>query len=160
MQSLHKTTRGQSALEYLVTYGWAILGIIIISGVLISFGIFDPARWATSRQQGGFSSLAVLDHNVIAGSAGNLSITLQNTRGHSIMITNVTTVAGGCTWTGSKLLSVDAPATITTTTCTSATVTGATSGSAYDFSDVAITFTDSVSSLAHTERGFIKGQFQ
>jgi hypothetical protein len=57
-------------------------------------------------------------------------------------------------------LTVDNPVTITTTACNQSTVVNATAGSAYDFSDVAVTYTDSVSSMAHTERGFIKGQFQ
>jgi len=72
----------------------------------------------------------------------------------------VVTMAGGCGWTGSQLLTVDNPVTITTAVCNQTTVTGASVGGAYDFSDVAVTYTDSVSSMAHTERGFIKGQFQ
>jgi len=153
-------SKGQTALEYLVTYGWAILGIIIIMGVLVSFGVFNPSKWANVRQQGGFSSLAVLDHSVAAGTGGTMKIAFQNTRGNSITITQVVTMAGGCGWTGSQLLTVDNPVTITTAVCNQTTVTGASVGGAYDFSDVAVTYTDSVSSMAHTERGFIKGQFQ
>ena len=32
--------RSQSALEYMMTYGWAILIIVIVAAVLYSFGIF------------------------------------------------------------------------------------------------------------------------
>ncbi len=153
-------SKGQTALEYLVTYGWAILGIIIIVGVLISFGVFNPSKWANVRQQGGFSSIAVLDHSILAGASGTMKIAFQNTRGNSITITSLVTMAGGCAWSGSQLLTVDNPVTITTTVCNQSTVTAATAGSAYDFSDIAVTYTDSVSSMSHTERGFIKGQYQ
>jgi hypothetical protein len=34
--------RGQSAIEYLMTYGWAILALVIIIGVLVSTGILSP----------------------------------------------------------------------------------------------------------------------
>lgn len=38
--------RGQSALEYLVTYGWAILAIVIIAAVLWYFGVFSQPKIA------------------------------------------------------------------------------------------------------------------
>ncbi|HID73320.1 TPA: hypothetical protein EYP38_05250 [Candidatus Micrarchaeota archaeon] len=34
--------RGQSAVEYVVTYGWAILALVIVVGVLLSSGILSP----------------------------------------------------------------------------------------------------------------------
>ena len=33
--------RGQASLEYLFTYGWALLGIMIAIGALMYFGVFD-----------------------------------------------------------------------------------------------------------------------
>jgi len=35
--------KGQTAIEYLMTYGWAILIILIVAGVLAYYGIFAPA---------------------------------------------------------------------------------------------------------------------
>ncbi len=35
-----KTTRAQSAMEYLMTYGWAILIIAVVLGALFSLGVF------------------------------------------------------------------------------------------------------------------------
>ena len=34
--------KGQSAVEYLMTYGWAILVLILVIGLLFSTGIFSP----------------------------------------------------------------------------------------------------------------------
>lgn len=36
--------RGQAAMEFLMTYGWAILAAIIAIGVLAYFGVFSPSR--------------------------------------------------------------------------------------------------------------------
>jgi uncharacterized protein (UPF0333 family) len=38
--------RGQAALEFLMTYGWAILAAIIVIGVLAYFGVFSPGKYA------------------------------------------------------------------------------------------------------------------
>lgn len=34
--------RGQSAIEYLMTYGWAILALVIVIGALLSTGVLSP----------------------------------------------------------------------------------------------------------------------
>lgn len=39
------TNRGQAALEFLMTYGWAILAAIIAIGVLAYFGVFSPGKY-------------------------------------------------------------------------------------------------------------------
>ncbi len=36
--------KGQAAMEFLMTYGWAILAAIIAIGVLAYFGVFSPGR--------------------------------------------------------------------------------------------------------------------
>ena len=43
----HKTKRSQSALEYMMTYGWAILIIVIVAVILYSMGIFNPSSSIT-----------------------------------------------------------------------------------------------------------------
>ena len=37
--------RGQAAMEFLMTYGWAILAAIIAIGVLAYFGVFSPGKY-------------------------------------------------------------------------------------------------------------------
>jgi hypothetical protein len=39
--------RGQAAVEFLMTYGWAILAAIIAIGVLAYFGVFSPGKYIT-----------------------------------------------------------------------------------------------------------------
>ena len=45
-------TRTQSAMEYLMTYGWAILIIAIVLGVLYYLGVFNSANLAPRAQPG------------------------------------------------------------------------------------------------------------
>ena len=37
--------KGQAAMEFLMTYGWAILAAIIVIGVLAYFGVFRPGQF-------------------------------------------------------------------------------------------------------------------
>jgi hypothetical protein len=38
--------KGQTALEYLLTYGWAILVIMVVLAVLYYYHVFDPKCWS------------------------------------------------------------------------------------------------------------------
>ena len=40
--------KGQAAMEFLMTYGWAILAAIIAIGVLAYFGVFSPGKFVPS----------------------------------------------------------------------------------------------------------------
>jgi len=40
--------KGQAAMEFLMTYGWAILAAIVVIGVLAYFGVFSPSRYVPS----------------------------------------------------------------------------------------------------------------
>ena len=47
-----KNRRSQSALEYMMTYGWAILVIVIVAVILYSMGIFSPSSSITTTSTG------------------------------------------------------------------------------------------------------------
>ncbi|MCW1294430.1 MAG: hypothetical protein QXP07_01125, partial [Candidatus Parvarchaeum sp.] len=53
-----KSRRSQSALEYMMTYGWAILIIVIVAVILYSMGIFNPSSSVTTTSIG-FSPFVV-----------------------------------------------------------------------------------------------------
>lgn len=44
--------KGQSALEYLTTYGWAILIVIIAGAALYALGVFNPSVQLRARNTG------------------------------------------------------------------------------------------------------------
>ena len=55
---IRKSKRSQSALEYMMTYGWAILIIVIVAVILYSMGIFNPSSSITFTSSG-FSPFTV-----------------------------------------------------------------------------------------------------
>jgi len=52
--------KGQTALEYLITYGWAILVILVVLAVLWYYGVFSPGKWAGESVSEG-SAFKVVD---------------------------------------------------------------------------------------------------
>ncbi len=67
--------KAQSAMEYLMTYGWAILVIAVVLGVLYSLGIFSPSNFAPKATPG---SCQVFRPN---GPNTNYDINLEGTCG-------------------------------------------------------------------------------
>ncbi len=74
-----KSKRSQSALEYMMTYGWAILIIVIVAVILYSMGIFNPSSSVTFTSSG-FSPFKVssslctslgVDFSIIVGPLPN-----------------------------------------------------------------------------------------
>ena len=92
--TLLTSKRSQSALEYMMTYGWAILIIVIVAVILYSMGIFNPSS-SISTTITGFSSTPV--SSAIFTDNGGLSLSVQNSVGYPIEITNITatTTTGG-----------------------------------------------------------------
>ena len=77
-----------------MTYGWAILIIVIVAVILYSMGIFNPSS-SISTTITGFSSTPV--SSALFTNNGGLSISVQNSVGYPIEITNITatTPTGG-----------------------------------------------------------------
>ncbi len=44
--------RGQGAIEYLMTYGWALLVIVVVGAALYSAGVLNPASYVSSKCTG------------------------------------------------------------------------------------------------------------
>ncbi len=83
------THKSQSALEYLMTYGWAILIIVIVAGVLYSFGIFSPSSSASTTITG-FSGLGVTQAACV-NSVNNriLELYVSNGVGYPVNVTKI-----------------------------------------------------------------------
>ncbi len=161
--------RGQAAMEFLMTYGWAILAAIVAIGVLAYFGVFNPSRLA--------GSTAVINAplNIPAGSFNIVSddatcttndcmhIQINQNAGSSIDVTNatITLTSGG----------------IGTCSDTTALPTGWTSGTAQTFDficgtgtvftkgdsiagNLEITYTVGSSTITQSSTGNIRGVAQ
>ena len=84
--------KAQSAMEYLMTYGWAILIVIIVAAALYALGIFNPATY-TGRIPTGFTTLGTpTDWDL--NSNGEFSIILNNRLNHQITVYNVSVELG------------------------------------------------------------------
>ncbi|MCL4362336.1 MAG: hypothetical protein OH338_00090 [Candidatus Parvarchaeota archaeon] len=79
-----KSKRSQSALEYMMTYGWAILIIVIVAVILYSMGIFNPSSSLVATVTG-FNGFTV-QSNCVAG--GTLVLSIGNMLGYPLQINN------------------------------------------------------------------------
>ena len=77
--------KSQSAMEYLITYGWAVLIIAIVIAILFELGIFNSTNTTpTCVAQAGF-----LCSSIKLDSLGVLSVTFGQSTGSPIMISGI-----------------------------------------------------------------------
>jgi len=89
--------KAQSALEYMMTYGWAILIIVIVAVILYSMGIFNPSSSVTFTSSGfspfiiqsAFCNSIGLKVAIQAGPLPNLANSVQITKAY------ITSTSGG-----------------------------------------------------------------
>jgi hypothetical protein len=89
-----KSKRSQSALEYMMTYGWAILIIVIVAVILYSMGIFNPSSSISSTITG-FQQTPI--SSAICTPTGVLVVSIGDATGNLINITSVNSTANGKT---------------------------------------------------------------
>ncbi len=160
--------KAQSAMEYLMTYGWAILIVIIVAAALYALGIFNPATY-TGRIPTGFTTLgAPEDWDV--NSDGDVRIILNNRLASQITVYEISVTSGtttdtwetvGCTGAGTYLtIAPNGQVEPSNTTCPSSNeeyelnVGSQTSGTTYSV-DVEILYNSG--GFNHTESGKITG---
>ncbi len=85
--------RAQSALEYLTTYGWAIIIIAVVLSALYSLGVFNPASFISTTCV--FPAEFGCVSAQLFSSTSNINITLQQATTSAITIT-----AYGCNNSG------------------------------------------------------------
>jgi hypothetical protein len=85
-------------MEYLMTYGWAILIVIIVAAALYALGVFTPS---SSETEARFATLGTSPAHTLAASNDLLFIKLPNQVGKTINVSSVAaepTAGGiGCT---------------------------------------------------------------
>ncbi len=86
--------KAQSAMEYLMTYGWAILIVIIVAAALYALGVFNPATY-TGSQATGFPNLGAPREWQFDSASNQLTVILQNQKvGRQITVNNVSATCG------------------------------------------------------------------
>lgn len=79
--------KGQGAMEYLMTYGWAILVVMIVGVVLWQLGVFNVGQGNVVTT--GWAKLQPISASIAYKANGNFEATFQNTVGTSIRIISV-----------------------------------------------------------------------
>ncbi|GIU69505.1 MAG: hypothetical protein KatS3mg002_0741 [Candidatus Woesearchaeota archaeon] len=79
-----KITKSQAALEFMVTYGWVILGVMIVIGALAYYGVFNTSKYINDECNFG-NQLYCEDFRV---TTDRIYITLRNNFGQEIVINN------------------------------------------------------------------------
>ncbi len=94
--------KGQAAMEFLMTYGWAILVVLVAIGALAYFGVLSPEKYLTekctiSTGSGLFcddfsidssSTVRLNVKNILSDGVTNVTVTLTNTGGGTGSCTN------------------------------------------------------------------------
>ena len=139
---LSKSKRSQAAMEFLMTYGWAILAAVIAIGVLAYFGVFTPGKYITGT--------AVVTPpfyvNAWNAKAAGVTLELKNNGAETYNITSVDVV--GCS-TYSTPTSVNASSSATILVPCSLTVGNNFKG------DITISYTKAGSLVELTSTGTI-----
>jgi hypothetical protein len=147
--------KGQAALDFLMTYGWAIALVVIIAAMLFAMGLFDVSNFVGSKAAG-FSGVAVKGWKL--DTAGQMSLKLTNQVGQPITINAVTVTVGTA-----SANALGSPANVsvgadTSTLNTSATAFGTqAAGSGYT-AKVTITYTDLNAGFNYTTSGTLTGK--
>lgn len=88
--------KGQTALEYLMTYGWAILIVIIVVSALYALGLAKPCRWV-GTQITGFTGGGFQIETPKFSSAGSLVFDLKRIGSTTVNVTTVSATSGTTT---------------------------------------------------------------
>ncbi len=92
--------KGQAAMEYLMTYGWAILAVVIVGGVLYYYGVFEPDL----PDQGCPNARVAVEGNAWEYDGTQLRLIARNNAGQEITVTEAVSEEGS--WTGSETLAI------------------------------------------------------
>ena len=129
MKILFIKKKSQAALEFLTTYAWAFLVILILIGALAYFGILDPSKFLPERcnfgAEIGCTDFTIADNGIqlrLKNNAGNPiivdAVTVSNEKAELTCISSIT----GNVWSPGKI--IDVPVTCTDFTATAGIVQG------------------------------------
>ncbi len=155
--------KGQAAMEFLMTYGWAILVVIAAIAALAYFGVLDPARLLPERCQFPAGMDCIDKANI---QTTQLDLALRNNVGFPIDVTATSVSMPGYTCTGSTAATgtsgnyTSLPVTISNNQVVRIRFTGCSGLSAGDKFDgtVTVTYTNTETGLSHDVIGDVRGR--
>jgi len=87
-----RSLKGQAAIEYLTTYGWAILALVAVLGIILYSGVLSPT-YLISDECSISSNLPCRFAIVSSGEKSTLSLALTNGFQYKIKITSISVSA-------------------------------------------------------------------
>jgi hypothetical protein len=158
--------KGQAAMEFLMTYGWAILVVIAAIAALAYFGVLDPARLLPERCQFP-AGMDCIDKASIQ--TGTVTLALRNNQGFPVTVTSASATNNGAVACGGAVqIAVGATGNLTAIG-TGASVPnnevfrvelsgcGLNAGDKFD-GDVTVSYTNQESGLANQAVGSVRGR--
>ena len=151
--------KGQAAMEFLMTYGWAILAAIVAIGVLAYFGVFSPGRITGNTVV--INNPFYASASQVRVSTSDINIELTNNGGNDLTISSLSVAGVGAfnsvTCTNNAIATVFNPGSnnIVTLPC----VGTLTSGEVF-VGDITITYQKVGSQLSETASGRMSSVIQ
>lgn len=137
--------KGQAAMEFLMTYGWAILVVLAAIGALAYFGVLSPDRFLPEKCTLP-SGIACLDFRY---SGTDIEMSIQNGAGFDMTGVSVTVNGTGC-----NVVNSGGSATLTNGEKDTYSVTCAPTSGKFK-GDVYFDYTNQQTGMAHTKQGEI-----
>lgn len=150
-----KRTRAQASMEYLATYGWAVLVVVVIGAVIWQSGILSIGK-NVAPGKSGFSQIRPMDWVAkITGPAVSINITVINDASTKLQLTG----AASADCTGSSSLTTDLlPGQTAVVSLTGCTLVGNTGD--YFRMKVTMTYLNPSSAIYHSSVGEIWGALE
>jgi len=84
--------KAQAAMEFLMTYGWAILVVLVVIGALSYFGVLNPQNLLPEKctlPMGLYCKDHIIKGDTATTNSNTISFKLENGMGRGIIITNI-----------------------------------------------------------------------
>jgi len=143
-----KLKKSQAAMEFLMTYGWAILVVLAAIAALAYFGVLSPEKFLPEKCliETGFTCISSKVE------AAQSTIIFQNGYGKSVIIDSVD--IGGCSKTFTTSMQSEGEGTFIVTGCSNGDVKEVFKG------DVVIKYTEKRTNLSKTAYGQINTKIE
>jgi uncharacterized protein (UPF0333 family) len=89
--------KGQAALEFLTTYGWAFMVILVMIGALAYFGVLNPSKLVPDQciASSGFTCTDAAARATANAAGNSMDVLLTANRGDTVTLSGLNVTIGG-----------------------------------------------------------------